>query len=155
MGLLPVPRVFLHFHMLTQLFSSGRFLPVTRRRTVRKWIREKQRRALTFGRSGGYHIRRSDFNAFLRKRETIKDDDLSSSCGEHQTKEERCFLSPPPARKERSFIPALERAGLSGPFSVNVTVDFALQRCGLCTAAARKMRSKRTEERLLQNTTTR
>jgi len=30
----------------------------------------------------------SDCNEVLRKRETIKDDDLSSSCGEHRTKEE-------------------------------------------------------------------
>ncbi len=87
-GLLPVPRVFLHFHMPTQLFQLGRLLPVTRRRTVRKWIREKQLRAMKLGRRGGYRIRCSDFNEFLRKREMIKDDDLSSSCGEHSTKEE-------------------------------------------------------------------
>jgi excisionase family DNA binding protein len=87
-GRLPVPRVFLHFHMPTQLFQLGRFLPVTRRRTVRKSIREKRLRALKLGRRGGYRIQRSDSHKFLRKRETIKDDDLSSSCGEHRTKEE-------------------------------------------------------------------
>jgi hypothetical protein len=57
--------------------------------------------------------------SFARKRETIQDDDRSSSCGEHSAKEERCFLSTQPARKERPFIPALEKAGLSGPFSVS------------------------------------
>ena len=51
-GLLPVPRVFLHFHMPTQLFQLGRHLPVTRRRTVRKSIREKQFRAKKLGRRG-------------------------------------------------------------------------------------------------------
>ncbi len=45
--------------------------------TVRKWIREKQLRAIKLGRRGGYRIRRSDLNEFLRKRETIEDDDLS------------------------------------------------------------------------------
>ena len=45
--------------------------------TVRKWIREKQLRAVKLGRRGGYRIRRSDLNEFLRKRETIQDDDLS------------------------------------------------------------------------------
>ncbi len=63
--------------MPTQLFQLGRLLPVTRRRTVRKWIREKQLRAMKLGRRGGYRIRRSDLHEFLRKRETIKDDDLS------------------------------------------------------------------------------
>jgi excisionase family DNA binding protein len=43
--------------------------------TVRKWIREKQLRAVKLGRRGGYRIRRSDLDAFLRKRETIQDDD--------------------------------------------------------------------------------
>lgn len=48
--------------------------------TVRKWIREKQLRAIKLGRRGGYRIRRSDLNEFLRKRETIEDDnDISSS----------------------------------------------------------------------------
>jgi len=75
--LLPVPRVFLHFHMPTQLFQLGRLLLVTRRRTVRKSIREKQLRASKLGRRGGYHIRRSDLHEFLRKRETIKVDELS------------------------------------------------------------------------------
>lgn len=42
--------------------------------TVRKWIREKQLRAIKLGRRGGYRIRRSDLNEFLRKRETIEDD---------------------------------------------------------------------------------
>ncbi len=45
--------------------------------TVRKWIREKQLRAVKLGRRGGYRIRRSDLNEFLRKRETIQDDDIS------------------------------------------------------------------------------
>ncbi|WP_157507497.1 helix-turn-helix domain-containing protein [Ktedonobacter racemifer] len=48
--------------MPTQLFQLSRLLPVTRRRTVRKWIREKQLRALQVGRRGGYRIRRSDFH---------------------------------------------------------------------------------------------
>jgi excisionase family DNA binding protein len=43
--------------------------------TVRKWIREKQLNAVNLGRRGGYRIRRSDLNEFLRKRETIQDDD--------------------------------------------------------------------------------
>ena len=76
-GLLPVPRVFLHFHMPTLLFQLGRLLPVTRRRTVRKSIREKQLRAIKLGRREGYRIRRSDLHEYLRKRETIKDDELS------------------------------------------------------------------------------
>lgn len=45
--------------------------------TVRKWIREKQLKAVSLGRRGGYRIRRSDFEEFLRKRETIRDDDSS------------------------------------------------------------------------------
>ena len=44
---------------------------------VRKWIREKQLRAVKSGQRGGYRIRRSDLNEFLRKRETIQDDDIS------------------------------------------------------------------------------
>ena len=87
-GLLPIPRVLLHFRMSNQLFHLGRLLPVTRRRTIRKWIREKQIRALKLGPGGGYRLQSSDFNEFLRKRVTIKDYDLSSSCGEHSTKEE-------------------------------------------------------------------
>lgn len=43
--------------------------------TVRKWIREKQLRAVKLGRRGGYRIRRSDLHEFLRKRETIQDHD--------------------------------------------------------------------------------
>jgi excisionase family DNA binding protein len=43
--------------------------------TIRKWIRERQLRAIKLGRRGGYRIRRSDLNEFLRKRETIEDDD--------------------------------------------------------------------------------
>ncbi len=46
--------------------------------TVRKWIREKQLKALNLGRRGGYRIRRSDLDEFLRKRETIQDHDDSS-----------------------------------------------------------------------------
>jgi excisionase family DNA binding protein len=46
--------------------------------TVRKWIREKQLNAVNLGRRGGYRIRRSDLNEFLRKRETIQGhDDIS------------------------------------------------------------------------------
>ncbi len=41
--------------------------------TVRKWIREKQLNAVNLGRRGGYRIRRSDLEQFLRKRETIQD----------------------------------------------------------------------------------
>jgi excisionase family DNA binding protein len=41
--------------------------------TVRKWIREKQLKAVNLGRRGGYRIRHSDLNEFLRKRETIQD----------------------------------------------------------------------------------
>ena len=63
--------------MPTQLFQLGRLLPVTRRRTVRKWIREKQLRAIKLGRREGYRIRRADLHEYLRKRETIKDDELS------------------------------------------------------------------------------
>lgn len=43
--------------------------------TVRKWIRGKQLRAIKLGRRGGYRIRRSDLDEFLRKRETIQDHD--------------------------------------------------------------------------------
>jgi excisionase family DNA binding protein len=43
--------------------------------TVRKWIREKQLRAVKLGQRGGYRIRRSDLDEFLRKRETIQDND--------------------------------------------------------------------------------
>lgn len=45
--------------------------------TVRKWIREKQLRAVKLGRRGGYRVRRSALEEFLRKRETIHDDDIS------------------------------------------------------------------------------
>jgi excisionase family DNA binding protein len=43
--------------------------------TVRKWIREKQLRAVKLGRRGGYRIRRSNLDEFLRKRETIQDNE--------------------------------------------------------------------------------
>lgn len=43
--------------------------------TVRKWIREKQLNAVNLGRRGGYRIRRSALEEFLRKRETIPDQD--------------------------------------------------------------------------------
>jgi excisionase family DNA binding protein len=46
--------------------------------TVRKWIREKQLRAIKLGRRGGYRIRRSGLDEFLRKRETIQDNDYIS-----------------------------------------------------------------------------
>lgn len=42
--------------------------------TVRKWIREKQLRAVKLGRRGGYRVRRSALEEFLRKRETIQDE---------------------------------------------------------------------------------
>jgi len=41
--------------------------------TIRKWIREKQLNAVYLGRRGGYRIRRSALEEFLRKRETIQD----------------------------------------------------------------------------------
>ena len=43
--------------------------------TIRKWIREKQLNAVNLGRRGGYRIRRSVLEEFLRKRETIPDRD--------------------------------------------------------------------------------
>jgi excisionase family DNA binding protein len=43
--------------------------------TIRKWIREKQLNAVYLGRRGGYRIRRSALEEFLRKRETIQDQD--------------------------------------------------------------------------------
>ena len=39
--------------------------------TIRKWIREKQLNAVSLGRRGGYRIRRSALEDFLRKRETM------------------------------------------------------------------------------------
>jgi excisionase family DNA binding protein len=39
--------------------------------TVRKWIREKQLNAVSLGRRGGYRIRRSALEDFLRRRETM------------------------------------------------------------------------------------
>jgi excisionase family DNA binding protein len=43
--------------------------------TVRKWIREKQLNAISLGRRGGYRIRRSALEDFLRRRETMPDHD--------------------------------------------------------------------------------
>lgn len=43
--------------------------------TVRKWIREKQLNAVSLGRRGGYRIRRSVLEDFLRRRETMPDHD--------------------------------------------------------------------------------
>jgi excisionase family DNA binding protein len=43
--------------------------------TVRKWIREKQLNAVSLGRRGGYRIRRSALEDFLRRRETMPDHD--------------------------------------------------------------------------------
>jgi excisionase family DNA binding protein len=43
--------------------------------TVRKWIREKQLNAVSLGRRGGYRIRRSTLEDFLRRRETMPDHD--------------------------------------------------------------------------------
>ena len=39
--------------------------------TIRKWIREKQLNAVSLGRRGGYRIRRSVLEEFLRRRETM------------------------------------------------------------------------------------
>ena len=36
--------------------------------TIRKWIREKQLNAVSLGRRGGYRIRRSALEDFLRRR---------------------------------------------------------------------------------------
>lgn len=43
--------------------------------TIRKWIREKQLNAVYLGRRGGYRIRRSALDDFLRRRETIPNQD--------------------------------------------------------------------------------
>jgi excisionase family DNA binding protein len=43
--------------------------------TIRKWIREKQLNAVSLGRRGGYRIRRSALEDFLRKRETMPNQD--------------------------------------------------------------------------------
>ena len=43
--------------------------------TIRKWIREKQLNAVSLGRRGGYRIRRSALEAFLRRRETMPNQD--------------------------------------------------------------------------------
>jgi excisionase family DNA binding protein len=43
--------------------------------TVRKWIREKQLNAVSLGRRGGYRIRRSALEDFLRRRETMPHQD--------------------------------------------------------------------------------
>jgi excisionase family DNA binding protein len=43
--------------------------------TIRKWIREKQLNAVYLGRRGGYRIRRSALEDFLRRRETIPNPD--------------------------------------------------------------------------------
>ncbi len=43
--------------------------------TVRKWIREKQLNAVSLGRRGGYRIRRSALEDFLRRRETMPNQD--------------------------------------------------------------------------------
>jgi excisionase family DNA binding protein len=43
--------------------------------TIRKWIREKQINAVSLGRRGGYRIRRSALEDFLRKRETMPSQD--------------------------------------------------------------------------------
>ena len=43
--------------------------------TIRKWIREKQLNAVYLGRRGGYRIRRSSLDDFLRKRETMPNQD--------------------------------------------------------------------------------
>ncbi len=44
--------------------------------TVRKWIRNKQIRAVNLGGRGGYRIRRSALEDFLRSRETFQGDDV-------------------------------------------------------------------------------
>ena len=43
--------------------------------TIRKWIREKQLNAVSLGRRGGYRIRRSALEEFLRRRETMPNQD--------------------------------------------------------------------------------
>jgi excisionase family DNA binding protein len=43
--------------------------------TIRKWIREKQLNAVYLGRRGGYRIRRSALDDFLRRRETNPNQD--------------------------------------------------------------------------------
>lgn len=43
--------------------------------TIRKWIREKKLNAVSLGRRGGYRIRRSALEDFLRKRETMPNQD--------------------------------------------------------------------------------
>ena len=43
--------------------------------TIRKWIREKQLNAVSLGRRGGYRIRRSALENFLRRRETMPNQD--------------------------------------------------------------------------------
>ncbi|HYT35224.1 MAG TPA: helix-turn-helix domain-containing protein [Ktedonobacteraceae bacterium] len=43
--------------------------------TIRKWIREKQLNAVSLGRRGGYRIRRSALEDFLRRRETMPNQD--------------------------------------------------------------------------------
>ncbi len=47
--------------------------------TVRKWIRKKQLKAVNLGGRGGYRIRRSALDEFMRKRETIQDDEDEGS----------------------------------------------------------------------------
>ena len=42
--------------------------------TVRKWIRERQLKAVSLGRRGGYRIRRAALDEFMRSRETMQDD---------------------------------------------------------------------------------
>ena len=43
--------------------------------TIRKWIREKQLNAVSLGRRGGYRIRRSALEDFMRRRETMPNQD--------------------------------------------------------------------------------
>ena len=43
--------------------------------TIRKWIREKQLNAVSLGRRGGYRIRRSTLEDFMRRRETMPNQD--------------------------------------------------------------------------------
>jgi excisionase family DNA binding protein len=43
--------------------------------TIRKWIRENQLNAVSLGRRGGYRIRRSALEDFMRRRETMPNQD--------------------------------------------------------------------------------
>ncbi|MBE3558291.1 MAG: helix-turn-helix domain-containing protein [Ktedonobacteraceae bacterium] len=56
--------------------------------TVRKWIRKKQLNAINLGRRGGYRIRRSALEEFLRQRETIHNTNGADGSNESDEAEE-------------------------------------------------------------------